>query len=90
MDEDASTEPEGERWVGTMSRDWEQQQATEQTEVVAPKPKAKAKAKPVISLEEALSRIPPETLKFIKDKFKTDIHQIRAYQKRDESGDTTA
>jgi hypothetical protein len=65
-----------------MSRDWSDSDA--ETDAAQPtnsakKPKAKAKAKPKITIEEAAATIPPAAIQYIREKFKTDIHHLRAY-----------
>jgi hypothetical protein len=75
--DDESSAGIDDRWSGTLARDWgadaPASSAAELSKVVP--------AKKRISLGEAVGKIPPEAIEFLRDKFKTDIHRIRAYEK---------
>ena len=68
------------RWAGTMSHEWnERDDAPAPVVPQAAAPKPKTKQKPKITLEEAVGKIPPDALRYIRENFKTDVNHIRAY-----------
>ena len=74
---ESAGDPGPDRWSGTLSRDWSSEPATDSGESYASAP---APVRKRIDVEEAVQKIPPEAIAYLRDKFKTDIHSIRAYE----------
>lgn len=73
----ASTD--GDRWAGTMTHEWNENEKQTLPDLPEVAPKPKAKARPKITVAQAVEKIPADALKYIRENFKTDVQHIRAY-----------
>jgi hypothetical protein len=75
----AAASADGDRWAGTMSREWNENEKPATTDLPEVATKPKPKAKPRITVEQAVEKIPADALKYIRENFKTDVQHVRAY-----------